>query len=229
MKGQHAFYLSYVEISFSMEHPLFTSEALRELSVASPHYRAVKMSGGAVETSGTQPQGHGAARLRRAAALGGGNQRRGGALAGARGGGGQHDAHAPRRAAADAAQRRKPPRQHGVARRLGDAPQVRPHQGRPRRRQHLPLHAAHVLLCEPDQQRRRHPKLRRDGQGHPRLQRGDQRARCGGRPPGRRRRRRRRRCGPHGRAVAVHAAQRVWCPGGAPRASSRSARACVWV
>ena len=57
VKGQHAFYRSYVEISFSMEHPLFTSEALRELSVASPHYRFVKScSGAAIETSGTSPK-----------------------------------------------------------------------------------------------------------------------------------------------------------------------------
>lgn len=57
MKGQHAFYLSYVEISFSMEHPLFTSEALRELSVASPHYRFVKScSGAAIAASGTSPK-----------------------------------------------------------------------------------------------------------------------------------------------------------------------------
>ena len=57
MKGSHAFYLSYVEISFSMEHPLFTSEALRELSVASPHYRFVKScSGAAIAASGTSPK-----------------------------------------------------------------------------------------------------------------------------------------------------------------------------
>lgn len=56
-KGSHAFYLSYVEISFSMEHPLFTSEALRELSVASPHYRFVKScSGAAIAASGTSPK-----------------------------------------------------------------------------------------------------------------------------------------------------------------------------
>jgi len=38
-KGAHAFYNSMVELSLSMRHPLFTSEALRSLSLASPHYR----------------------------------------------------------------------------------------------------------------------------------------------------------------------------------------------
>ena len=38
-KGSHAFYNSMVEISLSMRHPLFTSEALRSLGLASPHYR----------------------------------------------------------------------------------------------------------------------------------------------------------------------------------------------
>jgi hypothetical protein len=38
-KGSHAFYNSMVEISLSMKHALFTSEALRSLGLASPHYR----------------------------------------------------------------------------------------------------------------------------------------------------------------------------------------------
>jgi hypothetical protein len=38
-QGSHAFYNSMVELSLSMRHPLFTSEALRSLDLASPHYR----------------------------------------------------------------------------------------------------------------------------------------------------------------------------------------------
>ena len=34
-KGEHAFYMAKVEIGVSMEHPLFTSKALRELELAS--------------------------------------------------------------------------------------------------------------------------------------------------------------------------------------------------
>ena len=57
LKGSHAFYLSYVEISFPMEHPLFTSPALRAHSLASPHYRFVKpCGGGAIAESGTSPK-----------------------------------------------------------------------------------------------------------------------------------------------------------------------------
>ena len=38
-KGEHAFYMAKVEIGVSMEHPLFTSKALRELELASAQYR----------------------------------------------------------------------------------------------------------------------------------------------------------------------------------------------
>ena len=37
--GEHAFYNSFVELSVSMKHPLFTDAALREMDCASPHYR----------------------------------------------------------------------------------------------------------------------------------------------------------------------------------------------
>ena len=37
--GTHAFYNSFVELSVSMQHPLFTDAALREMDCASPHYR----------------------------------------------------------------------------------------------------------------------------------------------------------------------------------------------
>ncbi|MAX25802.1 MAG: hypothetical protein CMJ19_14985 [Phycisphaeraceae bacterium] len=56
-KGSHAFYLSCVEISLSMEHPLFTDATLRELSVASPHFRFVKPRADMpMEKSGASPE-----------------------------------------------------------------------------------------------------------------------------------------------------------------------------
>ena len=56
-KGSHAFYLSCVEISLSMEHPLFTDATLRKLSVASPHFRFVKPRADMpMEKSGASPE-----------------------------------------------------------------------------------------------------------------------------------------------------------------------------
>ena len=43
--GEHAFYHSFVEISVSLESPLFRSDELREIGQASPHYRFINHQG----------------------------------------------------------------------------------------------------------------------------------------------------------------------------------------
>ena len=56
-KGAHAFYNSMVELSVSMQHPLFTRAPLRELRVASPHYRFVRpREDQPVEVAGASPE-----------------------------------------------------------------------------------------------------------------------------------------------------------------------------
>ena len=56
-KGAHAFYNSMVELSVSMKHPLFTSAPLRELKVASPHYRFVRpREDQPIEVAGASPE-----------------------------------------------------------------------------------------------------------------------------------------------------------------------------
>ena len=56
-KGSHAFYNSMVELSVSMKNPLFTSAPLRELNVASPHYRFVRpREDQPIEVAGASPE-----------------------------------------------------------------------------------------------------------------------------------------------------------------------------
>ena len=56
-KGSHAFYNSMVEMSLSMRHPLFTSEALRSLELASPHYRFARpREDQPIEVAGASPE-----------------------------------------------------------------------------------------------------------------------------------------------------------------------------
>jgi len=57
-RGVHAFYNSFVELSVSMKHPLFTDKALREMDCASPHYRFAQVceAGQAIEVAGTTPK-----------------------------------------------------------------------------------------------------------------------------------------------------------------------------
>ncbi len=56
-KGAHAFYNSMVELSVSMQHPLFTDAALRDLDVASPHYRFVRpREDQPIEVAGSSPE-----------------------------------------------------------------------------------------------------------------------------------------------------------------------------
>lgn len=56
-KGAHAFYSSMIELSVSMQHPLFTSAPLRELSMASPHYRFVRpREDQPMEVAGASPE-----------------------------------------------------------------------------------------------------------------------------------------------------------------------------
>tara|TARA_B110000116_G_C16776209_1_gene555901 strand:+ start:110 stop:829 length:720 start_codon:yes stop_codon:yes gene_type:complete len=56
-EGSHAFYNSFVELSLSMHHALFTSEALRSLGLASPHYRFARpREDQPIEVAGASPK-----------------------------------------------------------------------------------------------------------------------------------------------------------------------------
>jgi hypothetical protein len=56
-EGSHAFYNSFVELSLSMKHTLFTSEALRSLGLASPHYRFARpREDQPIEVAGASPE-----------------------------------------------------------------------------------------------------------------------------------------------------------------------------
>ena len=55
--GAHAFYSAFVEMSLSLEHPLFTDPALRKLGYATPHLRFAKLGDtDAIANAGASPK-----------------------------------------------------------------------------------------------------------------------------------------------------------------------------